>query len=405
MKKLTFTISISLVLITSINAQIGWRNDRTGIFANETGLLTSWPENGPKMLWYFEELGDGHSGIAISNGKIYATGMLDGNGYLFVFDLSGNLLNRIQYGVEWTHGYNGTRATPTITGGKIYIMSGMGELICLNEQTLEVVWRRNIRTEFDGRWPNGGFSESLLVIGNKVIATPGGEKHNIIALDKNTGELIWSTPAKGDPPAHCSPLYIGHLETPLIVTLTGEHIVGIEASTGKMLWSFPNRNTHTIHGNTPIYANGMILATTSGQGSTMLRLSNGGRNAEVAWTLPELDNSISGVVKVGNYVFGAGAGGRGQRAWFSVEWETGELLFREAESGLAVGVIIYADGMLFCYSDRGDMALVPATPERFEIVSRFRIEKGTDQHLAHPTIYQGVLYVRRGNTLMAFNIR
>ena len=403
MKNLTFTIGFLFFFFTSINAQIGWRNDRTGIFANETGLLKSWPENGPELLWYFDGLGDGHSSIAISNNKIYATGMHDGKGYLFVFDLNGNLLNRIQYGIEWTGGYNGTRATPTISNGKIYIMSAMGELICLNEQTLEVVWRRNILSDFDGRMPNAGISESPLVFNNKIIATPGGAEHNIVALNKNTGELIWSSPAKGDRPSYCSPLYIGHLETPLIVTLTAENIVGLEASTGKLLWSFPNRNTHAIHGNTPIYANNMILATTSEQGSTMLRLLDGGRNAEVAWALPELDNAIAGLVKVGNYVFGAGS--NRQRAWFSVEWETGEIQFRERESGLAVGVIVYADGIFFCYSDRGEMALVPATPERFEVVSRFRIEKGTDQHFAHPTIYQGVLYVRRGNTLMAYKIK
>ena len=135
MKRLIFTaFALSAFLANiSLYAQIGWRNDRTGIFANEIGLLKSWPENGPELLWYFDGLGDGHSSIAISNNKIYATGMHNGKGYLFVFDLNGNLLNRVQYGIEWTGGYNGTRATPTISNGKIYIMSAMGELICLNE--------------------------------------------------------------------------------------------------------------------------------------------------------------------------------------------------------------------------------------------------------------------------------
>ncbi|MCL2412934.1 MAG: PQQ-binding-like beta-propeller repeat protein [Bacteroidales bacterium] len=403
MKHLTFAIGFLLVFSTQINAQIGWRNDGTGIYANETGLLKSWPETGPEMLWYFDGLGDGHSGIAISNNKIYATGMVDGNGYLFVFDLSGNLLNRVQYGIEWTGGYNGTRATPTISNGKIYILSAMGEVICLNERTLDVVWRRNILNDFGGTNPPAGISESLLVFDNKVIATPGGEEHNMVALNKNTGELIWSSRGKSTRASYCSPLFIGHLETPLIVTQVAGHILGVEASTGNLLWSFPNTNTHEIHGNTPIYANNMILVTTAGQGSTMLRLSNGGRNAEVAWTLPELDNVIGGLVKVGDYIFGSGAGGRGGRAWFCVEWETGTIQW--SEGGLAVGAIIYADGMLYCYSDRGEMALVRPTPEKFDIVSRFRIEKGTDQHWAHPTIYQGVLYVRRGNALMAFKIK
>ncbi|MCL2683488.1 MAG: PQQ-binding-like beta-propeller repeat protein [Bacteroidales bacterium] len=404
MKKIFFTAFILSVSLVNMCAQIEWRNDRTGIYAKETGLLKSWPKNGPEMLWYYDGLGDGHSSVAISNHKIYATGMIDQKGYLHVFDLNGNVLNKIEYGAEWTGGYDGTRATPTIHDGKIYIMSGLGDLICLDEKTLNVIWKRNILTDFDAKSPPAGISESPLVFGDKVIATPGGVMHNIVALDKNTGKLIWSGRGKDTVTSYCAPLYIGDLETPLVVTQTAEHIIGVEASTGKLLWSFENKNTNAIHGNTPIYADNMILVSSAGQGSTMLQLSDGGRRAEIAWTLPELDNVMGGIVKLGNYIYGSGAGGR-NRAWYCVDWKTGKIQYSERESGLAVGVIISANGMLYCYSDKGEMALVRPTPEKFDIVSRFKVEKGTDQHFAHPSIYQGVLYVRHGDSLIAYKIK
>ena len=405
MRNLIFTLFI-LTININLHAQIGWRNDRTGIYANETGLLKSWPENGPEMLWYFDGLGEGFSSVAISNNRIYATGMHeDRKGYLYIFDLnSGTLLNKIYYGNEWTGGYDGTRGTPTINNGKIYIMSGLGELICFNENTLNVVWKRNILTDFNASSNPAGITESPLIIGNKIIAGPGGPEHNIVALNKNTGELIWSSPAKGDTASYCSPLYIGDTEIPLIVTLTAKHVVGLEASSGKLLWYFPYRNTNAIHGNTPIYADNMVLLSSSGQGTTMLRLLDGGRRAEIAWELPEADNVIGGMVKLGNYVYSSGAGGR-NRDWYCIDWNTGEIKYREREHGLAVGAVISADGMLYCYSDRGEMALVRPTPEKFDIVSRFRADRGTAQHFAHPTIYQGVLYVRHGNSLMAYRIR
>ncbi|MDR0437021.1 MAG: PQQ-binding-like beta-propeller repeat protein, partial [Bacteroidales bacterium] len=314
------------------------------------------------------------------------------------------VLNKLEYGEEWTGGYDGTRSTPTIHNGKIYIMSGMGELICLNEETLKVIWQRNILTDFNAKNPPAGISESPLVFGDKVIATPGGSKHNIVALNKNTGKLIWSGQGKDTVTSYCSPLYIGDLETPLIVTQTAEHIIGVEASTGKVLWSFENKNTNAIHGNTPIYVDNMILVSSAGQGSTMLQLSDGGRQAEIAWTLPEMDNVMGGIVKLGNYVYGSGAGGR-NRAWYCVDWKTGQIQYAEKESGLAVGVVISADGMLYCYSDKGEMALVRPTPEKFDVVSKFKVEKGTDQHFAHPSIYQGVLYVRHGDSLIAYRIK
>ena len=399
------TIFLILTCITfSLSAQttIEWRGEnRTGIY-NEQGLLKSWGENGPELLWHYDKLGDGHSSVAISKGKLYITGMTDGKGSLYVFDFNGKLLNKIMYGDEWTVNYNGTRATPIINDGKIYIISGVGDLICLNENNLNVIWRRNIFNDFDSKNIAWGINESPLIIGEKIIATPGGKKHNIVALDKNNGELIWSSPGKGDLSAYCSPLYIGDQEVPLIVTITAENIVGLEAATGKMLWSHESKNKNSIHSNTPVYANNRILCTSVDKGCTMLQLSDGGRKSEVVWEIPVLDNMMGAMVKIGGYIYGSGSGYK-EKFWYCVDWETGEIIYKDPK--LTAGVTIAADNRLYCYTDKGEMALVDATPEKFEIVGKFPITMGTDQHWAHPVIYQGVLYVRHGNTLMAYKIK
>jgi outer membrane protein assembly factor BamB len=381
---------------------VEWRYDRTGIYANETGLLKTWPAGGPELLWYYDGLGEGHSSVGITSDKAYVTGMLDGKGYLFVFDLHGKLLNKVLYGDEWTENYVGARATPIINNGKIYLMSGAGDLVCLNEQSLDVIWKKNIFVDFESENIRWGFNESPLIIGDKLIITPGGKKNNVVALDKNTGKLIWSSPGKGDLSAYCSPLYIGDQETPLIVTITAENIIGLEASTGKLLWSFESKNRNNIHSNTPVYADNRILCTSVDKGCTMLRLSEGGRSAEIVWELPEWDNMMGALVKVGDYIYGSGSGYK-ERVWYCVDWATGEIKYKE--TGLGMGVTIYADGMFYCYTDKGEMALVKATPEKFEIVSQFMIEKGTEQHWAHPVIYQGVLYVRHGDSFMAYKIK
>jgi len=386
----------------SAQTTIEWRGEnRTGIY-NEQGLLKSWGENGPELLWHYDKLGDGHSSVAISKGKLYITGMTDGKGSLYVFDFNGKLLNKIMYGDEWTVNYNGTRATPIINDGKIYIISGVGDLICLNENNLNVIWRRNIFNDFDSKNIAWGINESPLIIGEKIIATPGGKKHNIVALDKNNGELIWSSPGKGDLSAYCSPLYIGDQEVPLIVTITAENIVGLEAATGKMLWSHESKNKNSIHSNTPVYANNRILCTSVDKGCTMLQLSDGGRKSEVVWEIPVLDNMMGAMVKIGGYIYGSGSGYK-EKFWYCVDWETGEIIYKDPK--LTAGVTIAADNRLYCYTDKGEMALVDATPEKFEIVGKFPITMGTDQHWAHPVIYQGVLYVRHGNTLMAYKIK
>ena len=394
-----FFVCITFSLPAQKNTQ--WRYDRTGIYSKETGLLQSWPAVGPELLWYYNGLGEGHSSVAVASEKIYVTGILDGKGYLFIFDINGKLLDKKMYGDEWTVNYVGTRATPVINDGKIYLYSGTGDLICLDENALDVIWKRNIFVDFDSKNITWGTNESSLIIGEKIIATPGGKKHNIVALNKNTGELIWSTPAKGDLSAYCSPLYINDQEIPLIVTHTAENIVGLEAATGKMLWSHECKNRNSIHANTPVYANNRIFCSSVDRGCTMLQLSDGGRKAKIVWEIPTLDNMIGAVVKIDGYLYGSDSGLK-ERFWYCVDWETGEVKYKDSK--LAVGVTIAADGKLYCYSQKGEMALVNASPDKFEIVSQFLISMGTDQHWAHPVIHNGILYVRHGDTLMAYKI-
>jgi hypothetical protein len=134
----------------------------------------------------------------------------------------------------------------------------------------------------------------------------------------------------------------------------------------------------------------------------MLRLTNGGRSVEKVWELTELESRTGGVVKIGNYAYVGGD--PGNKFWYCVDWNTGEIKYKD-NTLTANGVLIANDDMLYCYSERGEMALVKITPEKFDMVSMFPITLGTAQHWAHPVIYRGVLYVRHGNTLMAYRIK
>lgn len=379
---------------------IQWRFDRTGIY-RESGLLKSWGDGGPQLLWHYDGLGEGHSSIAVSSaGKLYVTGMTDGKGYLYAFDANGKLSDKKEYGPEWDKSYNGTRGTVTPDNGKLYLISGMGEVVCFNESDLSIVWKRNMMTDFDGKNITWGICESPLVVGDKLIACPGGQTNNIVAFDKNTGELIWSCAGDGELSAYCSPVYLADQQMPQIVTMMQNHIIGVDIATGAKLWSFEQINRHGVHPNVPVYADNMLLCTSGyGKGSVMLRLTDGGRNVEKVWDAPQLDSRIGAMVKVGDYAYGSGDA---NRFWFCADWKTGELKYKE--NTLPIGNVIAADGMLYCYSERGDLALVGTTHEKFDIVSRFPITMGTDQHWAHPVIHKGVLYLRHGNTLMAYKI-
>jgi len=384
--------------LTQENSQ--WRGANRNGFYNETGLLKEWAADGPQMLWSFEGIGDGYTSVAAANDKIYVTGMTDSIGYLYVFDIQGKLLEKKAYGLEWNYNYNGARSTVNVHDGKLYIFSGRGILYCIDDNTLTPIWQKDIEKDFDGHNLKFGMTESPLIVGNVLYLTPGGEKNNMVALDKDNGELLWSSTGIGKPSTYCSPQYVSDLQTPVVVNAIDSNIVAFNAKTGAMLWVVDQKNPYGHSPNTPIYDKSLLFSTTGGGiGSVQYRLNQDGSIADTVWR-HELDSKHGGAVKVGDYIYGSG---EKNRYWYCIDWKTGETKWRDNQFG--VGNIIAADGMLYCYSDRGDLILIEATPDKFNVKGTAKITLGTNQHWAHPVIYKGVLYVRHGDVLMAYKIK
>ena len=399
-----FAVFYWTVACVPLWAQADWRHDRSGVYANESGLLKSWPASGPELLWHYDGVGEGHTSVGVSSDKLYVTGMLDEKGYLFVFDHSGNLLHKLMYGDEWASSYPGARANPIINDGKVYLMSGNGDLICLDEKTLQVVWKRNILTDFDSKNLRWGYNEAPLIVGEKIIVTPGGKVHNIVALNKHTGNWIWSSAGKGDVAAYCTPIYINAPGiVPQVATMTAEHILGIDVATGKMIWSFYFKERNSVHPNTPVFVDNTLFIQAPDIGSVMLRFKNEGKEVEKIWEEAKLDPITGHSIIVGDYIYTSGYIRGGNNHWYCADRHTGKIMYQN--NTISAGAVVFADGMLYCYSERGEMALVKPTPEKFDIVSQFPITMGTEQHWAHPVIHQGVLYVRHGDSLMAYKIK
>jgi outer membrane protein assembly factor BamB len=177
--------------------------------------------------------------------------------------------------------------------------------------------------------------------------------------------------------------------------------MGINPGNGKLLWTFPHPNEWSVHPNTPIYYEGGLLFFSGyGKGSAKLELNSDGSKASIAWRNQSLDSRMGGAVLLDGYLYGSGDR---HRAWKCLDWETGDTTW--TSTALAKGNVIYADGMLYCYTERGELALVKADPGKFNLVSLTRVAKGSGQHWAHPMIHRGVLYLRHGNALITYKIK
>ena len=368
--------------------------------------MKEWPEGGPKLLWSAEGLGNGFSSVSIADGLIYATGIVDKEGILSVFDLQGNFKWKKPYGPEWTKSYPDSRCTPTVDEGNVYIISGMNAISCQDAKTGDVKWMVNTFEKFGGAYPRWGYAESPLIVGELVICTPGGKKATIVALDKNTGQTVWASKSIGEKSSYCSPRLVERGGKKLIVTMTENSIIGVDSKDGNILWRYDCKlyqgKPKDVNPNTPIYSDGRMYVTSGyGKGGAKLKLSeDGSKILSQEWTNLTLDCHHGGVVLVDGYIYGTNMGSN----WVCLNWDSGEVMYQT--KGIGKGSITYADGMLYCYGEKGGtMALVKATPEKFDIVSSFKVPMGTGQHWAHPVICDGRLYIRHGDALMAYDIK
>jgi len=404
-KKLFIVAAIAALSLTSSLSfsqdLVQWRGpERNGIFP-ATGLLKTWPAEGPKMIWSYEGLGKGFSSVIVVGKKIYTTGQNEGLGSLFAFDLQGKILWKVEYGKDWNDAYPGTRTTPTYYKGNLYLLTALGDAICFNAETGKKIWNVDIKAKFGPSSPMWGLVESPLVDETKVYFSPGSSTTCMVALNRLTGETIWKAASFGDVPSYNSPAFFTYNKKKYIVGTLSKDVYCVDPNDGTVLWKVSQVNQTSIHPNTPIYKDGYIFSTTGYKvGSVMIKLSDDGKTATDLWRNTTLDSQTGAAVWVGDYIVGSG---QTDRSWQALDPKTGKVLFQTTEIGK--GCVIYADGLLYCYADNGDLGIVELTDKGFTVKSKFKITLGTDQHWAHPVIDNGVLYVRHGNALMAYSIK
>ena len=401
-----FLIAVIMLYIGStLRANCQWRGpNRDGKYP-DMNLLKQWPDGGPKMMWSFEGLGAGHGNVGVGYDNLFICGMIDSVGYLFSFDMEGRLLWKKPYGMEWYLNYTGVRSTPLVINELVYFESGQGVVYCFDGSNGDLVWSVDILKKFKAKNIKWGMAESLLADGQKIYCTPGGKEHNVVALDRLTGSTIWTSKGNQQAAAYCSPILVNHKGTKLLITMTSESIIGLDADSGESYWSIEQRQGNYIHANTPIYHDGKVLCSSSSDrqsdhdGTVLLQLSADGKKAEVIWRNTDITNLMGGVILHDGYIYGSKYR---SSQWYCLDWETGEVLY--IADPFRNGVIIFADGLFYCYSEGGDMALVTANKNEFTVMSKFQIPLGDMQHWAHPVIDQGRLYIRHGHALMVYDI-
>jgi outer membrane protein assembly factor BamB len=339
----------------------------------------------------------------------YLTGEVDSLARLYCFDLDGNKLWQSSLGKEWVTSFPGSRSAPTVVDKQLYIGTGMGNLFCVNREDGSIIWSRDFADDFQGQYPLHGHSEATVVLEDMVFWTPGGKSHNVVALDRFTGEFIWSNAGFGEYSGYNPGKLISHNGRDIFVTFSAYHLMGFDAETGALLWSQEQFGVSPeerklgmgdTHANSVLYRDGSIYyAAGDGNRGVRLDLSEDGTKITEAWRNAKFDSFMGGVVMIGNHLYTSGTA---SQFLLSVDATTG-ILTDSLKVGQ--GALIAADERLYYYNQRGEMHLISYSEGKMKELSSYKISLGTGQHFSHPVIYRGVLYQRRGDALMAFDIQ
>jgi outer membrane protein assembly factor BamB len=388
----------------------------------ETGLLKSWGENGPKLVWKIGGIGNtefpGYSGITTADGRIYTSGNVRvgdsdqaANAFVYALDAkTGKEIWHYNNGTGWTTKANfpGERSTPTIDGDRVYVYSAVGRLACLDAKTGKEIWVRNLREDYAAQLPTWALAESVVVDGNQVVCWIGGTKAAVVALDKLTGKTVWETPGTGNLGAYASMNVIEQDGLKIYLNLDQKGLLAVNAKTGEKLFHFQHESDYDILVTTPYYFDGKILISTANKsriGTKLLKLNVSGNKASVEelWTQSKFDNFHGGIIVKDGYAYGTSHNYK-KGIWICLKLADGSIVWENR--GVGEGSVSYAEGLLYCMSEtEGNVAIVKATPAGYQEVSRFALpEEGAGKYWAHPVICGKKLYLRHAEFLYCYDI-
>lgn len=370
---------------------------QTGI-TSET-IRTDWPEDGPPVLWR-SPLGKGYSAISEVDGRLYTLfGSGDGT-YAVSFDAAtGKELWRYRLDGPYSNSFgDGPRSTPTVRDGVVYVLSAQGTLAALDAGTGKERWAKDLKTAYGARVPTWGVSTSPLVEDGRIYLDVGGrEGYSVMALDRKTGDALWGS--QSDIPGYSTPVIETIDGQRQLFVFSGTQIVGLNPDNGRLLWKKGWRTDYDVNAAIPIFVppNRVLVASGYGVGAALLEIRQGesGWTAEEVWTTRGMKNQFSSSISHRGTLYGFDDG-----TFKALDLASGDERWKVR--GFGHGSLTLAGDHLVVLGDKGQLAVVEATPEEYRKKAEMQIFRGKTWTV--PTVADGRLFVRNENEIVALDV-
>ena len=408
-----------------------WRGKgRLGVW-NETGILKQFPDGGPRRVWS-APIANGYAGPAVADGRVFATDYRRGAGrsgverVLCLDERTGKLLWQKEWAVDYSGlQYNlGPRATPTVEGGRVYVLGAMGDLLCLRAADGEEIWRRDYRKDYDAELPTWGFVAAPLVDGPRLIALVGGAPDaKVVAFDKMTGEESWRALDASSEPGYDPPIIFEAGGARQLIVWHPTDVASLNPATGEVYWRQPFKIQAGLTVATPVLSEHGLLVSAFYNGSRMYRLLEDRPAAELIWKggsdseieTDGLHSLVTTPVVAGDYIYGIGSYGHlrcldartGKRVWES-------LALTNENARWASGQIVRNGDRYFINNDRGDLIIARFSPQGYEEIDRAQVMEATNPlrrrrelgavHWTHPAYANRHMIMRNDEEIVRFSL-
>ncbi len=367
----------------------------------QTPIRSDWPDDGLSPIWK-QPIGGGYASFAIANNRAYTIEQRRDREAVAAYDAD---TGRELWVHDWETRFDeamggpGPRATPTWHDGRVYALGATGLLWCLDAATGEIIWNRDILS--DSSTPNlrWAMSGAPLIVDDLVIVQPGGTSGwSVVAYDRHSGNVVWH--ALDDVQSYTSPMTLTLNGVRQLVVVTAERALGMTIDDGSVLWEHPWTVPVVPNISQPLAVSDqrLFLSAGYGKGATVIEISGEDPpfSIEPVWLNNRMKNKFSSSVLHDGFIYGLD-----EAILACLDAETGQLQWKGGRYGY--GQLLLAGDHLIVLTERGEIALVQATPDRHIELAVSPAIEGKTWNV--PAIADGRLLVRNSREMAAFDLR
>lgn len=377
--------------------------------SDETNLADTWPDEGPTELWAVE-IGPGFGAPAVADGEVFLLDRVpDERDILRCFDLdTGEEKWQYAYEAPGEVDFPGSRTTPAVDDGHVYTVGSMGQVHCISRETHEPVWSLNLLEDFGGRRPNWGVSVSPLLLDDMVILAVQGRYAGVVAVNKDTGEVLWRSEPIGHDMAYTTPMLVTIDGLEQILLFAKEGLFAFDPADGTILWRHADYRCSIPIPNPTVLPDGRIFLTGGyGAGSAIIYVS---RDDQQQWqvqplrTVEDCGSQIHPGLLIDEHLYVVSFDNR-RREGLTCLQPDGRILWQAGEQpNLQRGCILYADGKIYALEgDSGVLRLIEPSPEGYRELAHAQVVSDGNKW-APMALADGRLLLRDQSTLKCLDV-